>query len=92
MQPVGIETLRLREQRRDLLGKSRAYRLGPAAGSALGALGQSGDFAQSGSEHTTKRRALMTAHLAKRADHFGKAGDDRGFGTAPLVFALLGIR
>jgi hypothetical protein len=48
VQPVGIETLGLREQRGNLLGKPGANGLGPAARSLLGAFDKHRDFVEAG--------------------------------------------
>ena len=91
MQPVRIETLGLRKQCRNLLGKPRADGVGAPARRPLGASRERGDFAKPRRQDAAERSALMTAHLAERADRLGEAFDHRRLGAAPLLVALLGI-
>ena len=93
VQPVGIEALRGLEQRRHLLGQPRLDRLRLAAGRCFGARG----------ERARSRRAAPTAcwpsacAFARGAfgdelvERLGEAGDDRRFGGAPLLLALVGL-
>jgi hypothetical protein len=91
MQPVGIEAIGLRQQRGDLFGEPRANRLRPTPGRQFGSLAKRGNFAETRPQQAAKRHPLAFAHLGKRAEHFSKAANHRGFGNAPVLFALLGV-
>ena len=92
VQPVGVEALRLREQRRHLLGKPGADRFRPPARHPFGALRQRCDLAQPRRQHLAERGALVAAHRGERADGFGEAGGHHRFGITPLLLALLRFR
>ena len=90
VQPIGIETLGLGKQCRDLLGKPRAYRFGTTAW-ARSARPASAAISEPGGQNAAKRGALVAAHLAECAERGGETFDHRCLGAAPVLLALLGI-
>ena len=68
MQPVGVESFRRFQQRRDLFGQARLDRLRLAAGRGLGLVRQTFDFIHALLQNLPERLAFATAHL----DQLGK--------------------
>ena len=91
MQPVRIEALGLRQERRDLLGEAYPDRLRAPAGRELGALRQRGNFAKPRRQDPSERHAFAAAHLPERGDDAGEALDRRRLGGATLLLTFLGL-